>query len=74
MILRRPLAIITAASPATSIAAMERCRDSSTTEGIQTQPIALAIVNRLRETEGAILEGNQRNRLMATPDRIAVET
>jgi hypothetical protein len=74
MILRRPVAIITAASAAKRIAAMERCRDSSTTEGIQIQPIALAIVNKLRETEGAILEGNQRNRLMAAPDRTAIET
>ena len=53
---------------------MERCRDSSTTEGIQIQPIALAMVNWLRETEGAILGGNQSNRLMAAPDRTAIET
>jgi hypothetical protein len=53
---------------------MERCRDSSTTDGIQIQPIALAMVNRLRETEGAILGGNQSNRLMAAPDKTATET
>jgi hypothetical protein len=53
---------------------MERWRDSSTTEGIQIQPIALAMVNRLKETAGAILRGNQSNRLMAAPDRTAIET
>jgi hypothetical protein len=74
MILRRPLAIIAAASAARRTAAMEPCRDSSTTEGIQTHPIALAMVNRLRETEGAILGGNQSNRLIAAPDRTATET
>jgi hypothetical protein len=56
------------------IAAMDRCRDSSTREGIQIQPVALAMVNRLRETEGANLGGNQSNRLMAAPDKTAIET
>jgi hypothetical protein len=55
-------------------AAKERCRDSRTTEGIQIQPIAVEMVNRLRETEGAILGGNQSNRLMAAPDETAIKT
>jgi hypothetical protein len=74
MILRRLLAMVAAAIAAKRAAAMERCRDSSTTEGTQIQPTALAMVNRLRETEGAILGGNQSNRLMAAPERTAIET
>jgi hypothetical protein len=72
--LRRPLAITTAASAAIGTAAMERCRDSSTTEGIQIQPIALAIVKRLKETEEVIPERNQKNSVLAAPDITATET
>jgi hypothetical protein len=53
---------------------MERCRDSSTTEGIQIQPVALAIVKRLNETEEVIPERNQKNRVLAAPDSTATET
>jgi hypothetical protein len=53
-------------------AAMDRCRDSSTTEGIQIQPVALAIVNRLKEE--IILEWNQKSRVRAAPDITAAET
>jgi hypothetical protein len=61
---------------------MERCRDRSTTEGTQIQPIALAMVKRLKEREEFIdesidefiQEGRQKNQLLATPDNTATET
>jgi hypothetical protein len=73
-ILRILLAITTATIAATGTAPMERCRESRTTVGTQIQPIALTIVNRLKETEDPIPDGNQKNQVLAAPDSIATKT
>src|ERR1700733_8621430 len=73
-ILPRPIAMSAAPSAATRAAAIEPCRDSSTTEGIQIQPTALASANRLMENEELIRDGAQINQVAATPERTAAET
>src|SRR5277367_5219450 len=71
-----PRRIAMSADPiaATRAAAIDPCRDSSTTEGIQIHPIALESANRLMENEELIRDGAQINQVAATPERTAAET
>jgi hypothetical protein len=66
---------MSAAPAAPTIAApIDRCLDSSTTEGIQIQPTALLSTNRLKEEEALIRNGAQKSQVAAMPDTTAAET
>ena len=58
----------------TRAAPIERCLDSSTTDGIQIQPTALLSAKRLKEEEGLNREGAQNTLVAAKPDSTAAET